>query len=145
MQDTSAKHRASQLDWTTVLPRACLSLPFLTVCTALWGSLPPPGPTIPQPPKDPLSLIPSALMVIKSDLKGHSIPSCYCSPGTGNDSQNHIAKFNGRPPHCINPCTPTNPHYSLLCGHHVYIVTSSPEDGWELLRHPEKVGNAATW
>lgn len=34
----------------------------------------------------------------------------------------------------------SHPHYSLLCGHHVYIVTSSPKDGWELLRHPGQVG-----
>lgn len=33
---------------------------------------------------------------------------------------------------------------SLLCGHCVYIVTSSPRDGWELLRHLGKVGNVAT-
>lgn len=33
---------------------------------------------------------------------------------------------------------------SLSCGHCVYIVTSSPRDGWELLRHLGKVGNVAT-
>lgn len=87
VQDASAKHRASQLDWTTVFPIACLSRPLLTVCTAPWGSPPPSRPAFPQPPKDSLSLIPSVLViVIKSDLKGHHpIPSCYCSPRTGND------------------------------------------------------------
>lgn len=61
VQDASAEHRASQLDWTTVFPRACLSLPFLTVCTAPWGSPAPAGPTFSTLPQDPLSLIPSAL------------------------------------------------------------------------------------
>ena len=79
VQDPSAKHRASQLDWTTVLPRACLSLPFLFHCTALWGS--------PSPAKDPVSLISSALRwwVIVSHLQDHFMPypPVNCSPKTG--------------------------------------------------------------
>lgn len=85
-------------------------------------------------------------MVIKSDLKGHSIPSPPVIAAQGQEMTPKITRLSllaDLPTASILALLPTPP-LSLLCGHHVYIGTSSPQDGWELLRHPGKVGNAAT-
>lgn len=86
-------------------------------------------------------------MVIKSDLKGHSIPPPPAIAAQGQEMTPKITELSllADLPHGSHPCTRTQPSSSLLCGHHVYIGTPSPEDGWGLLRRPGKVGKAATW
>lgn len=132
MISAPARHRASQLGWTTGIPRASFShLPcFCHIPKALSQS---PCPEIIDPQKwDGESGGWGTLEVTPS------CSSSYFSPRTGNDFFPNC-QTNGRFLHCIDTVFLPWPS-RLLCGHCVYIVTSSPGEGWELLRHLGRVG-----
>lgn len=136
MTSVSARHRASQLDWTTGIPRASFShLPC--PCHSLSSASQ-------RPSQNPLC--PEIIDPQKGggDLRGHSILSFHVTLARGQEMTfPQIAQLMAGAGTALILCSSPAP-LSLLCGHCVYIVTSSPRDGWELLRHLGKVGNVAT-